>query len=274
MTDRGRTLRAWAAWTEDDYHALVADLRNGLALETAAANLGRSVTAVAKRLSYFIPPEENIPVEERELWVRDRLSRPRWDWLAVVRDWQQHRREDLWSVAHTQAAAQAWAHRTPLADLARDLGTSETAATRLLLHLGLAENRGQVIDRLGATPGAALALREQMATDREACAVWILVIDGAAGTTSPHGLGFPRDITTHANQDDAEAERDRLLRWHDRASKALPTPPEPVVWSITERTLGDHAIGTSLHGQHPPRPQAAARPTRPKHRAARHRRKK
>ncbi|MFI5782665.1 hypothetical protein [Nocardia sp. NPDC051570] len=271
---RVKTLRAWAAWTEDDYHSLVADLRNGLDLETAAANLGRTHTAVAKRLAYFIPPEENIPVDERERWVRDRLARPRWDWMTVVRDWQQHRREDLWSVADTQAATKAWATHTPLAELAQRLSTSETSTVRLLIQLGLAETRTDVINRLGATPGAALALREQMANDRTACAIWILTVDGALGTTSPHGLGFPRDVTIHGSQSDAEEERDRLLTWHDRARQAPGADPAtPIVWSITERSLGDHTIGTSLHGQHPPRQKPPARLTRANHRPSRRRRK-
>lgn len=261
MTARPTTLRAWAAWTEDDYHSLVNDLRNGLGLDTAAANLGRSVSAVTKRLGYFIPPEENVPREERELWVRDSLSRTRWDWLAVVRDHQRHNREELWSVADTQTAVRAWAARTPIAELAAQLGTSEVSTSRLLIHLGLAENRTEVIAHLGATPGDALARREEMATDRTAGSVWVLVIDGAAGTPSPRALGFPREITIHESQAAAEAERDRVLNWHDRAKT---NETDPVIWSITERSIGDHIIGTALHGQHPTRAKSTppARPTR------------
>uniref|UniRef100_UPI003F4984C6 hypothetical protein n=1 Tax=Nocardia suismassiliense TaxID=2077092 RepID=UPI003F4984C6 len=272
MSARTKTLRAWAAWAEDDYHSLVRDLRNGIDLETAAANLGRTTGAITKRLTYFIPPEEDVEVTDREQWVRDRIARPRWDWLAVVRDHQHHNREELWSLADTRTAVQAWNNQTPIAELARTLSTSEISAARLLVHLGLAENRTEVIARLGATPGAALARREEMTLDRTAGAIWVLVIDGAAGTSSPHGLGFPREITIHTDPEEAEKERDRVIAWHNRARRG---DTEPVIWSITERSLGNHVIGQSRHGQHPPAAKTStSAPARPRRRRSPRRRSK
>ncbi|MGW5309381.1 hypothetical protein ACWEQ0_05830 [Nocardia thailandica] len=176
--------RHGTTWRESEYRTLADDLRAGNDLARTAAKLGRTPSAVRAALRHFVPPEEKVPGPDRERWIRQRLiAEPDWDWWACVVDAHRRTGSGLWLTRHEHSIRIGWRRRTPLPALAQELGTSELTVAEFLRGLGLVDSLEEAADRLGATPGLALAKRIAAARDASATARWILVVDGAAGTT-------------------------------------------------------------------------------------------
>ncbi|MFD6453297.1 hypothetical protein ACFWF3_21180 [Nocardia sp. NPDC060220] len=147
-------------WRESEYRILADDLRAGADLARTAITVGRTESAVRAALRNFVPPEERVPTAERERWIRTRLvAEPEWDWWAVVIDHHRRSRSGLWFTRHEHCARIGWRRRTPMPALAQELATSELSVAELLRALGLVESIEEAADRLGATPGLALAKR-------------------------------------------------------------------------------------------------------------------
>ncbi|MFE3544698.1 hypothetical protein ACFXK0_17205 [Nocardia sp. NPDC059177] len=237
-------------WRESEYRILADDLRAGADLATTARTVGRTEKAVRAALHNFVPPEDRVPAAEREQWIRARLvAEPEWDWWAVVIDHHRRSRSGLWFTRHEHCARIGWRRRTPMPALAQELGTSELTTAELLRALGLVESIEEAADRLGATPGLALAKRVSARRDEAAGARWILVIDGAAGTTRSRNAPVRRQVSLHETRAAAEAERDRVLAWHARVGPD--EPAAPVWWTVAERGLGATA-GTTRCGTFDP----------------------
>lgn len=252
MSPDSRTRRAGTPWAEADYRALVDQLRAGRPVDEIAVAIGRSAGAVRASFKFFLPLELHNRRIDREAWLRTQLASPKWDWLSVVVD--NHRRIDgaqpLWTDRQTQLAAAAWERRTPIDDLADQLGCSEIDAAKLLMSLGKAADTAEIARELHARPGSVLDARRRMSEDRSACAVWVLVVDHATGGPTNRELGHPTRISIHADQHSARTRRDELVRHHDElAGHAATGLPATVRWSITQRTIGDDA-GTEEHGLH------------------------
>lgn len=224
-------------WRESEFRILADDLRAGADLARTARTLGRTESAVRTALRTFIPPEERVSAAERERWIRTRLvAEPEWDWWAVVVEHHHRSRGGLWFTRHEHCARIGWRRRTPIPALAQELDTSELSVAELLRALGLVDSIEEAADRLGATPGLALAKRVAARRDDAAGARWILVVDGAAGTTKPRNAPIRRQVSLHETRAGAEAERDRVLAWHQRLATGETGPP--VSWTIAERGLG------------------------------------
>ncbi|WP_131817239.1 hypothetical protein [Nocardia salmonicida] len=236
-------------WRESEYRVLADDLRAGVDLARTAITVGRTESAVRSALRNFVPPEERVPTAERERWIRTRLvAEPEWDWWAVVIDHHRRSRGGLWFTRHEHCARIGWRRRTPMPALAQELATSELSVAELLRSLGLVDSIEEAADRLGATPGLALAKRVTARRDEAVGARWILVVDGAAGTTRPRNAPVRRQLSLHETRADAEAERDRILSWHTRIGPEEPDSP-PVWWTIAERGLGA-TVGYTRCGTH------------------------
>lgn len=254
--DVGRTLlpprQHGATWRESEYRTLADDLRAGVDLRRTAATLGRTPSAVEAVLKNFVPPEERLRAAVRERWIRQRLiAEPEWDWWAVVHDNHANSPSSLWRTEDEHRARIGWRRKTPMPVLAQELDTSELMVAELLRSLGLAEGIADVVDRLGATPGLALAKRYRALRDEEATASWILVVDGAEGTVKPKGAPVKRQLSLHESRAAAEAERDRVLSWHDRAAEGSTGPVLTVWWTIAQRSIGGVA-GKTRSGVHTP----------------------
>ncbi|WP_043650957.1 hypothetical protein [Nocardia thailandica] len=247
--------RHGTTWRESEYRTLADDLRAGNDLARTAAKLGRTPSAVRAALRHFVPPEEKVPGPDRERWIRQRLiAEPDWDWWACVVDAHRRTGSGLWLTRHEHSIRIGWRRRTPLPALAQELGTSELTVAEFLRGLGLVDSLEEAADRLGATPGLALAKRIAAARDASATARWILVVDGAAGTTRARNALVRRHVSQHETRAAAEATRDRLLGWHARVAPG--TEDAPVWWTIAERGLGS-AAGRTYSGTFaaPPHPR-------------------
>ncbi|MEU1981609.1 hypothetical protein [Nocardia sp. NPDC019395] len=246
-----------ASWRESEYRTVVAELRAGRDLPDIAAELGRTPSAVRAALRNIIPPEEKVRAGDRAGWIRDRLAaEPGWDWWAIVVDHHLHGPSALWLTEHEHTARRAWRERTPMPVLAQRLGTAEIEVAGFLRALGLAESLAEVADRLGATPGQALAKRVNAARDQDLSAGWVLVVDGAAGTVQHRSAPVRRHVSVHESRDAAEAGRDRVLRRHRRAAGA---GSAPVWWTIAQRGVGDGAGRTYCGVYSPHIAQSGAR---------------
>lgn len=229
--------RHGTTWRESEYRVLADDLRAGADLARTARTVGRTESAVRAALRNFVPPEERVPTAEREHWIRRRLvAEPEWDWWAVVVEHHRRSRGGLWFTRHEHCARIGWRRRTPMPALAQELGTSELSAAELLRSLGLVESIEEAAERLGATPGLALAKRVAARRDDAVGARWILIVDGAAGTTRSRNAPIRRQVSLHETRAAAESERDRVLAWHARVG--VDSPTAPVWWTIAERGLG------------------------------------
>ncbi|WP_280236608.1 hypothetical protein [Nocardia cyriacigeorgica] len=239
-----------ASWRESEFRLLAARLRAGIGLRGIADELGRTPSAVQAALRNFVPPGERVRANERAAWVRDRLvAEPEWDWWSVVVEHHQHSPSVLWLTEDEHTAREAWRDRTPMPVLAQRLRTSELAVAEFLRALGMAESLGEVADRLGATPGQALAKRVRAGRDQDTSASWVLVVDGAEGTVRPRSAPVKRHVSVHESRAAAEAGRDRVLRWHRRNAG---DSAAPVWWTIAQRGVGDVA-GRTYCGIYGPR---------------------
>lgn len=237
-------------WRESEYRILADDLRAGADIARTATTIGRTESAVRAALRNFVPAEERVPTAERERWIRKRLvAEPEWDWWAVVIDHHRRSRSGLWFTRHEHCARIGWRRRTPMPALAQELSTSELSVAELLRALGLVERIEEAADRLGATPGLALAKRVTARRDEAVGARWILVVDGAAGTTRTRNAPVRRQLSLHETRADAEAERDRILSWHTRIGSRDADPP--VWWTIAERGIGA-TVGHTRCGTYDP----------------------
>ncbi|KAF0845528.1 hypothetical protein [Nocardia caishijiensis] len=233
--------RHGTTWRESEYRVLADDLRAGVDLTRTAHTLGRTESAIRTALRNFVPPEDRVSTAERERWVRTRLvAEPEWDWWAVVIDAHRRSGSRLWFTQHEHCARIGWRRRTPMPALAQELDTSELSAAELLRSLGLVESIEEAAERLGATPGHALADRVAARRDRAVGARWILVVDGAAGTTHPRNAPTRRHISLHETRAAAEAERDRVLAWHQRLTSSARhgAPDEPAPGPSVPELLG------------------------------------
>lgn len=238
-------------WRESEYRTIVSELRAGKDLTGIAEILGRTPSAVQAALRHFVPPQERVRAPERTGWLRDRLAgEPEWDWWAEVVDNHRHSPSTLWLTEHEHLARQAWRERTPMPVLAQRLGTAEIEVAGFLRALGLAESLAEVADRLGATPGQALAKRVNAARDQELSGGWVLVVDGAAGTVRHRSAPVRRHVSVHESLIAAENGRDRVLYRHRRAAG---DSSAPVWWTIAHRGIGDTA-GRTYCGVYDPQP--------------------
>ncbi|MFC6010689.1 hypothetical protein [Nocardia lasii] len=237
-------------WRESEYRVLADDLRAGTDLARTAVTLGRTESAVRSALRHFVPPEERVSTGDRERWIRARIvAEPDWNWWAVVVDNHRRVRSGLWFTRHEHCARIGWRRRTPMPALAQELATSELSVAELLRALGLVDSIEEAADRLGATPGLALAKRVTARRDDAVGARWILVVDGAAGTTRTRNAPVRRQLSLHESRADAEAERDRILSWHNRIGPV--DPDEQVWWTIAERGIGA-TVGHTRAGTNDP----------------------
>ena len=240
------------SWRESEYRTIVSELRAGKDLTGIADDLGRTPSAVRAALRNFIPPQERVRAAERAGWIRDRLAaEPEWDWWATVVDNHRHGPSALWLTEHEHLTRQAWRERTPMPVLAQRLGTAEIEVAGFLRALGLAESLAEVADRLGATPGQALAKRVNAARDQDLSGGWVLVVDGAAGTVQHRSAPIRRHVSVHESRAAAEDGRDRVLYRHRRTAG---DSSAPVWWTIAHRGVGDTA-GRTYCGVY--NPQAA-----------------
>ncbi|NEW42632.1 hypothetical protein GV794_28070 [Nocardia cyriacigeorgica] len=239
-----------ASWRESEFRLLAARVRAGIGLREIAAELGRTPSAVQAALRNVVPPGERVRANDRAGWFQDRMAaEPEWDWWSVVVEHHQHSASVLWLTDDEHTAREAWGDRTPMPVLAQRLHTSELSVAEFLRALGLAESLAEVADRLGATPGHALAKRVRAARDQDTSASWVLVVDGAEGTVRPRSAPVKRHVSVYESRAAAEAGRDRVLRWHRRNAG---DSAAPVWWTIAQRGVGDMA-GRTYCGIYGPR---------------------
>lgn len=244
--------RAGDRWTDSENAALIAFLRNGVVLDDIAAALERSPRAISAQLRYFIPDEVDFKGVERELWIREQLA-DGYDWRAAISAQYRARGRHYFTDAEESILVHAWENRRPLAEMAAQVGASELHVASHLVALGLATNTVHVTEHIEVSEGSAVGVRARLAVDRTASAVWVLVVDGARGTSAARALKLNRHISLHVNHDEALDELDRIIEMHaHRVEQHGPEDGEEVKWSITERTVGEHTIGADQHGSYPP----------------------
>lgn len=92
-------------------------------------------------------------------WLRRRLADdPEYDWQTVLNS----RAADpcrLRSESEEEVLPKGWDHQTTLPELVAELQISESTLAHHLIDLGLAADVGEVVDRLGATPGGSVEAR-------------------------------------------------------------------------------------------------------------------
>ncbi|WP_280470651.1 hypothetical protein [Nocardia farcinica] len=173
-------------WVESDYERLVAAIRAGRSDEEIAADLGRSVRAIEARAALLAGPS---PASQKRPSAKSRksgsamarlrkgLANPAYDWRKRARD--AHTREGIpyWDNAADNRLIQAWMEGgIGMGPLAAALGVEEVHVAQRLVDLGLAGSRHQVVDRLGATGGGALALQAALERDISSAALHLLIV--------------------------------------------------------------------------------------------------
>jgi len=173
-----RPLRHGETWTWIDYEQLLQGVFNGLSVQQIAAELLRTPGAVRARLPQLVPDDATIQhtAHARMDWLRRRLAEnPEYDWQTVLNS---HADDPyrLWSGMENELLSNGWDHRTALPELVANLQISEPTIVHHLIDLGLAADVGEIVDRLGATPGGGLEARARHLRAELAEAIYVLVV--------------------------------------------------------------------------------------------------
>jgi hypothetical protein len=178
---------------------------------------------------------------------------PDYDWRAGLRAEAARHGRFYWDPSLDEIVRIGWEQARPLTELVTATGASEVEVARRLLHLRLAESTTEVAHRLGCAPDGTLDIRIRMVVDRAAAAVWVLVVDGARDSDRAKQLDRDteakayRHVSLHASPQGADQTLVRLLAGHaDKGGD----PPEVSV-TLTQRTVGDLAVGATHHERAP-----------------------
>ena len=166
-SDQEDTSQSGAPWTDPDYASLIEELWAGRPLEDIARTLQRSVAAIRSRLGWLVPAEVKKEVRgsaEIELWLREALSTTagRYDWRTVVRENYAADGWRYWTPDEIELLREAWEQARRLPGLADEMRASEIQVALCLCRLGLAASVGEVVSRLGATPGGTADVRARI----------------------------------------------------------------------------------------------------------------
>jgi hypothetical protein len=173
-----RPLRHGEAWTWTDYEQLLQGVFNGLSVHQIAAELLRTPGAARAQLADLVPDDAKIQRTTQALmdWLRRRLAEnPEYDWQAVLNSHSDDPYR-LWSGTENEILSDGWDHRTGLPELVAELQISEPTIAHHMIDLGLAADVGEVVDRLGATPGGSVEARARHLRAELAEAVYVLVV--------------------------------------------------------------------------------------------------
>jgi hypothetical protein len=198
-----RPLRHGEAWTWTDYEQLLQGVFNGLSVQQIAAELLRTPGAVRARLPRLVPDDAKIQRTTQALmdWLRRRLAEnPEYDWQTVLNSHSDDPYR-LWSGTENELLSDGWEHRTALPELVAQLQISEPTIAHHLIDLGLAADVGEVVDRLGATPGGSVEARARHLRAELAEAIYVLVVVRA---------GRPITSLHHRHEDAEKAFRQRV----------------------------------------------------------------
>jgi hypothetical protein len=151
---------------------------NGLPVQQIAAELLRTPGAVRAQLAQLVPDDAKIQrtTQARMDWLRRRLAaNPEYDWQTVLNS---HADDPyrLWSGTENELLSDGWDHRTALPELVAKLQISEPTIAHHLIDLGLAGDVGEIVDRLGATPGGSVEARARHLRAELAEAIYVLVV--------------------------------------------------------------------------------------------------
>ncbi|MGC4994500.1 hypothetical protein [Nocardia salmonicida] len=173
--------RTYALWTDEKNAELVEMLRAGMPLEEICNRTGRSPKAIGLQCMKLIPADyRGVTAKTAVEFLPVLLVDPNYDWREPLRDLRRATRSIYWDPDMDAALQQGWAQTCPLDELAVVLGASEIEVGRRLISFGLAETMTEVVERLGVGEDDTLPGRLRVAADREAAAVWILIVDHVA----------------------------------------------------------------------------------------------
>jgi hypothetical protein len=173
-----RPLRYGEAWTWTDFEQLLQGVFNGLSVQQIAAELMRTPGAVRAQLPRLVPDDPTIQRTTQALmdWLRRRLAKnPQYDWQTVLNSHSEDPYR-LWNGTENELLSDGWDHRTALPELVAKLQISEPTIAHHLIDLGLAADFGEVVDRLGATPGGSVEARARYLRAELAEAIYVLVV--------------------------------------------------------------------------------------------------
>lgn len=246
--------RAYEIWSDPENAQLIKWIRDGLPLEDIADRLGRGVDAVARHCTQMLPPEVRVKRADAHLFLRTHLTAdPGYDWRAALRVRAVDTGSFYWDQDLDEIVRTGWDQAKPMAELVTATGASEIEVARRVLQLQLAETITEVAERLGCDPTGTLAVRINLAADRAASAVWVLIVDGARASERATPLDKDtntktyRHVSVHASHEDADQALTRLLALHADKDGT----PEEVTVTWAERTVGELAVGTTHHQSAP-----------------------
>ena len=253
----GRTTihhRAYDLWTDERYAELVELLATELTLVEIAQRIGRSVSAVQRQLRKLVPLDYPRHRRDAEEVVRELLEPPSYDWRAVLKERAKRANQVYWDSEMVAILREGWEQARALEEITETLRASELEVARQLMRMDLAQNSREVVARLGCDPDGTLAGRLRLAEDRAASAVWMLVVDGAKGTSRiPVGVAEERrgrrHTSVHLDYDTADLLLDELLHAHVDAGGDI----AEVTASISERTVGELTVGSDAEVARPGR---------------------
>ncbi|MBF6138267.1 hypothetical protein IU501_35430 [Nocardia otitidiscaviarum] len=251
--------RAYELWTDERYVELVELLATELTLGEIAQRIGRSLGAVQTQVRKLVPLDYPMQHRDFEQVVRELLKPPSYDWRAVLRERFARANQVYWDSEMVAILREGWEQARALEEITEALGASELEVARQLMRMDLAQDSREVVTRLGCDPRGTLAGRLRLAQDRAASAVWVLVVDGAKGTSRiPVGVAEARrsrrHTSVHLDYDTADLLLDELLRAHVDGGGDI----TEVTASISERTVGELTVGFDAD---PARPGAFDRTT-------------
>lgn len=150
--------RAGGPWTDDEDEALVQQLRDGLDLEDISEIHGRTMGAIRSRVNSMVPDGEQYPTSRKARieFLRKQLAAGDYDWRTPL---QSPTRRLAWSPTEDDRLREGWETRTRLVELADAMRRSEAMLVRRLLHLEVAGDLLEIVDRLGCDPDGPLPLR-------------------------------------------------------------------------------------------------------------------
>lgn len=277
------------SWHEDDYAQIITGLREGLDDDALAGRLGRTTGAVRARAKYLVSTPEDMVLgrldTETTAELRERVcSDPSLAWHRHARAWHEFRGLPFLDAALDDLLRTAWADGEPrLPRISADTGVREQELAERIIDLDLAATREEVVDRLGCTPGNALARSlsrppAQLASTRAEATGPRAALD--AGTTRD---GAPDDADGAHLSSPADEEPQRpgvspvdeawVLIVHSRegiqhvslhpsreaaalalidadTTAAAASGAVPYRWAIAHRTLGAGDAGTVERGMH------------------------
>jgi hypothetical protein len=171
-------MRHGERWTWTDYEQLLQGVFNELSVQQIAAELQRTQGAVRAQLARLVPEDAMITRTDQACmgWLRRRLAEnPEWDWQSVLNSHADVPYR-LWNGTEDELLTDGWDHRIALPELAAGLRISEPEIAHHLIDLGLAADLGEIVDRLGATPGGSVEARARQVRAEFAEAIYVLVV--------------------------------------------------------------------------------------------------